>query len=162
MLIGSTVLTVIYIEPPADVRSVPQNYTIHCITTGRITSSVFVDLFLETHGNIHYNKPQFTPPVSGYNQVPPVVSTLNSTTLTYDYSEEVVWSADTVVVEGSEFSDQGLLSDNGDHDWECGVFYLNGRYNDLQTYIRGKCQLATMLANSPVDCPQLPTSLPLN
>ena len=36
------------------------------------------------------------PPVLGYSQDPPLLNTLNSTTLTDDYSEEVVWRADRV------------------------------------------------------------------
>ena len=130
-------LLAIYIEPPADVRSVPQNYTIHCITTGHSTSSITVGLFLELHGNSYYDQPQFPPPVSGYNQHPPPPSTLNSTTLIYDYSEEVVWRADRVEVDGTEFSAQGLTKYNGDHDWACGVSIVGGGYDDLQTYIRG-------------------------
>ena len=133
-------LEAIYIEPPADVRSVPQNYTVHCITTGQDTSNITVGLFLETHGNSYYNQAQFTPPVSGYNQVPPVVSTLNNSSLTHDYSEEVVWSADTVEEEATEFSDQRMSRHNGDHDWACGVNH-NGGYDDLQTYIRGENEL---------------------
>ena len=139
MLTGNTVLLAIYIEPPADVRNVPQNYTIHCITTGQSTSSITVGLFLERHGKCYYIQPQFSPPVSGYNQHPPP-STLNSTTLTYDYSEEVVWRADRVEVDGTEFSDQGLTKYNGDHDWACGVNISDrgGDYDDLRTYIRGE------------------------
>ena len=49
-----------------------------------------------------------TPPVSGYNETPPVVSTLNRTTLTHDYSEEVAWSADSVVNYDTKFDAQGL------------------------------------------------------
>ena len=96
-----------------------------------------VGLFLETHGERYYNQTQFTPPVSGYRQAPPVVSTLNNSSLTHDYSEEVVWSADTVEEEASEFNEQGLSRHNGDHDWACGVSH-NGGYDDLQTYIKGE------------------------
>ena len=131
-------LSAIYIEPPADVRSVPQNYTIHCITTGQNTSSITVGLFLEQHGNKHYDQPQFPPPVSAYNQYPPPPSTLNSATLTYDYSEEVVWRADRVEVDSTEFTEQGLTRYSGDHDWACVVYTVGGGYNDLQTYIRGE------------------------
>ena len=137
---GNTVLSAIYIEPPADVRSVPQNYTIHCITTGQSTSSITVELFLERHGNTYYDPTINTnvPPVSGYNQHPPPPSILNSANHTYDYSEEVVWRADRVEVDETEFSAQGFTKHNGDHDWACGVNYVGGGYDDLQTYIRGK------------------------
>ena len=59
---------------------------------------------------------------------------------TYDYSEEVVWRADTVVVDGTEFSDQGLTKYNGDHDWACHVNIIDGviDVDTLQTYIKGK------------------------
>ena len=162
----NTVLLAIYIEPPADVRSVPQNYTIHCITTGQSTSSITVGLFLERHGNSYYDS-MFTtnvPPVSGYNQTPPPPSTLNSATHTYDYSEEVVWRADRVEVDGTEFSAQGLTKYNGDHDWACGVSIAGGGgYDDLQTYIRGEVVLFVLVKClcSYLYVLQLPTSHPL-
>ena len=43
------------------------------------------------------------PPVLGYSQDPPLLNTLNSATLTYDYSEEVVWRADRVEFDSTEF-----------------------------------------------------------
>ena len=46
---GNTVLLAIYIDPPTDVKSVPQNYTIHCITTGQNSSNITVGMFLESH-----------------------------------------------------------------------------------------------------------------
>ena len=138
MLTGNTVLAAIYIEPPADVRSVPQNYTIHCITTGRSTSSITVGLFLERRGNFHYFVRNNPAPVSGYNETPPVVKTLNSATLTHDYSEEVVWSADRVVEDASEFELQGLSRHNGDHDWACAYPSTSPHSDDIQTYIRGE------------------------
>ena len=166
MLTDNTVLAAIYIEPPADVRSVPQNYTIHCITTGESTSSIIVGLFVERQGNAHHYSPNRTPPVSGYNQTLPVVSTLNSTTLTYDYSEEVVWSADKVVVQASEFEGQGLSRLNGDHDWACAYPSTSPHTDVVQTYIRGEKKMYN------IECVliegiisyhfQLPTSLPLD
>ena len=98
----NTVLSAIYIEPPADVRSVPQNYTIHCITTGQTSSNITVGMFLERHGQDYYIGN--VPPVLGYSQDPPLLNTLNSTTLTYDYSEEVVWRADRVEVDRAQNS----------------------------------------------------------
>ena len=76
----NTVLSAIYIEPPADVRSVPQNYTIHCITTGQSSSNITVGIFLERHGNSYYNNSN-VPPVLGYSQDPPLLNTLNSVSL---------------------------------------------------------------------------------
>ena len=87
--------------------------------------------------NMYYTNPNNPPPVSGYNRHPPP-STLNSATFTYDYSEEVVWRADAVVVDGTEFSDQGLSKYNGDHDWACHVNITGGGKYVLQTYIRGE------------------------
>ena len=133
----STTLAAIYIDPPTDMKSVPQSYTLHCITTGQNTSSITVGLFLETHSQMYYTPPRLVP-VSGYSQVLPTVSTLNSVTFTYDYSEEVVWSADKVVEDATEFRAQGVSKYNGDHDWACRVDYPDGEYDDLQTYIRGK------------------------
>ena len=135
----NTVLSSIYIEPPADVRSVPQNYTMHCITTGQTSSNITVGMFLERHGQDYYTGN--VPPVLGYSQDPPLLNTLNSTTHTYDYSEEVVWRADRVVVDSTEFNEQGLTKYNGDHDWSCGVSYNTSGYDDLQTYIRGETVL---------------------
>ena len=114
--------------------SVPQNYTVHCIIDGVINDFLTVELALE---NMYYNNSNNPPPVSGYNQHPNH-SVLNSDTFTYDYSEEVVWRADTVVVDGTEFSDQGLTRYNGDHDWACHVNIKNGLKDVLQTYIRGE------------------------
>ena len=139
----NTVLSAIYIEPPADVRSVPQNYTIHCITTGQSSSNITVGMFLERHGPAYYTGN--VPPVLGYNQTPPLLNTLNSATLTYDYSEEVVWRADRITVNtnDTEFNEQGLTEYNADHDWACRVDYPNptSEYDDLQTYIRGEIVL---------------------
>ena len=125
------VLSAIYIEPPADVRSVPQNYTIHCITTGQSSSNITVGMYLERHGYSYFNSSYY---VLGYDEI------LNSTTLTYDYSEEVVWRADRVVVDSTEFKEHGLTKYNADHDWACGVNHSD-KYEDLQTYIRGKTLL---------------------
>ena len=113
--------------------SVPQNYTVHCITTGFLFS-VYVELALE---NMYYNNSNKAPPVSGYNQHP-AHSELG--VAIFDYSEEVVWGADTVVVDGTEFSDQGLTRYNGDHDWACHVdsSTLVDDKDVLQTYIRGE------------------------
>ena len=138
MLIGTITfspLSAIYIELPADV-SVPQSYAVHCITSGSEPHILNVQLFLETHGSKYYNST--TPPVSGYHQYP-AHSELGMTI--YDYSEEVVWRADTVVVDGTEFSDQGLTKYNGDHDWACHVKIKDGfssGVDKLQTYIRGE------------------------
>ena len=144
MLIGirvSSPLSAIYIELPANM-SVPQNYTVHCITSGTSAHILNVQLFLETHGNEYHDSA--TPPVSGYNQTP-AHSVLGS--YTYDYSEEVVWRADTVVVDGTEFSEQGVTKYNGDHDWACHVNIIGGTSNDvdkLQTYIRGEDDMRYM------------------
>ena len=143
----NTVLSAIYIEPPADVRSVPQNYTIHCITTGQSSNNITVGMFLERHGNNYYNSS--TVPVLGYSQDPPLLNTLNSATLTYDYSEEVVWRADRVEVDSTEFNEQGLIKYNADHDWACGFNYPTDNSNkpdyDLQTYIRGETSTVHMV-----------------
>ena len=117
-------------------RSVPQNYTINCITTGQNSSNITLGMFLERHGRNYYIS--HVPPVSGYNQTPPLLNTLNSATLTYDYSEEVVWRADRVEVDQTEFDKQGLTKYNADHDWACTVNYPTSGYDDLQTYIRGE------------------------
>ena len=122
-------------------RSVPQNYTIHCITTGQTSSNITVGMFLERHGQAYYNSIGNIPPVLGYSQGPPLLNTLNSATLTYDYSEEVVWRADRVEVDQTEFNEQGLTKYNADHDWACGVSYPTSGYDDLQTYIRGETVL---------------------
>ena len=45
--------------------SVPQNYTVHCITAGFTNEHFTVELALE---NMYYNNNP--PPVSGYNQHP--------------------------------------------------------------------------------------------
>ena len=97
-------------------------------------------MFLERHGRNYYNSS--TVPVLGYSQVPPLLNTLNSNTLTYDYSEEVVWRADRVEVDQTEFNEQGLTKYNADHDWACGFNYPTDNSSkpdyDLQTYIRGE------------------------
>ena len=116
-------------------RSIPQSYTIHCITTGRSDSDITVGIFLERHGRSYYD--QIVPPVLGFNETPPNMSTLNSTTNTYDYYETVVWRADKVEVDETEFNDHGFTKYNADHDWACGVISNTG-YDDLQTYIRGE------------------------
>ena len=131
---ANQIKSAIYIEPPADVKSVPQSYTVHCITAGFRNDLFTVELALE---NMYYTNPNNPPPVSGYNQHPDH-SVLNSDTFTYDYSEEVVWRADTVVVDGTEFSDRGLTKYNGDHDWACHVNITDGGKYVLQTYIRGE------------------------
>ena len=97
-VLGNLVLFAIYIEPPADVRSVPQNYTIHCITSGVTSSTITVKMYLENHENSDYTA-QSPPPVLGYSMRPLSPTTLNETDLIFDYSEEVVWRADTVVVD---------------------------------------------------------------
>ena len=135
LLIGSnTVLSAIYIEPPADVRSVPQNYTVHCITTGQSTSSITVGLFLERHGkSYHYDQlqPQNISSLSEY-------STLSDTSLTYDFSEVITWGMSIGEMEESEISgDQEIY--NGDHHWVCHV----NSYETLQTYIRGENEYVT-------------------
>ena len=112
--------------------SVPQNYTVHCITTGFNNVHFTVELALE---NMYYNNSNNPPPVSGYNQHP---AHRELGIVTYDYSEEVVWRADTVVVDGTEFSDQGLTRYNGDHDWACHVNITGGGIDVVQTYIRGE------------------------
>ena len=129
----NTVLSAIYIEPPVDVRKIPQSYTIHCITTGQKGSNIMaVGVFLERHGQSYYNNN--VPPVLGYCQTP-------RTTRTYDYSEEVVWKADRTEFDQTEFSKLGLTKYNADHDWACGINYSISGYDDLQTYIRGKAKL---------------------
>ena len=133
-------LSAIYIDTPADVRSIPQSYTIHCITTGLIDSDINVEIYLERHGG-HYYSTQI-PAVQGYNETPPSTSILNSATNTYAYSETVVWSADKVVVDRTDFDDIGFTKYNGDHDWACRVEFMSGKpFEDLQTYIRGRQRL---------------------
>ena len=133
----NTVLSAIYIDPPADVRSIPQSYTIHCITTGWSDSNTAVGIFLERHGQSYYDK--IVPPVLGFNGIPPNMSILNSAKQTYDYYETVVWRADRVEVDETEFN-ESFTKYNGDHDWACRFVYpmLPEKYEDLQTYIRGK------------------------
>ena len=135
LLADNTVLLAIYIDPPTDVKSVP-NYTIHCITTGQSSSNITVGMFLERHGQSYYSV--VDPPVIGYSQIPPTVNTLNSATLTYDFSEQVVWRADRTEFDETEFEEQGFTKYNADHDWTCGVSYPINGYVDLQTYIRGE------------------------
>ena len=93
-------------------------------------------MFLERHGLSYYDT--VDPPVMGYSEIPPTVNTLNSTTLTYDYSEEVVWRADRTEFDQTEFDEQGFTKYNADHDWACVVNFLINVYDDLQTYIRGE------------------------
>ena len=138
MFADNTVLLAIYIDPPSDMKSVPQNYTIHCITTGQSNSDITVGIFLERHAQNFYNGTNIIPPVIGYSQIPPTVNTLNSTTLTYDYSEEVVWRADRTEFDETEFDDLGFTKYNADHDWACRVDNPISGYDDLQTYIRGE------------------------
>ena len=111
----------------------------HCITSGPIASSITVKMYLENHdGNSDYTA-QSPPPVLGYSMQPLSPTTLNEAGLIYDYSGEVVWKADTVVVDSTEFSDQGLIKYNGDHDWACHADFKNDYgTNFLQTYIRGE------------------------
>ena len=60
-----------------------------------------------------------------------------------NYSEEVVWRADRVEVDETEFSVQRLTKYNGDHDWACRVDNKsNYSYFDLQTFIRGENSLS--------------------
>ena len=139
-------------------KSVPQNYTIHCITTGQNSSNIHVGMFLERHGQSYYNLSQTISPVMGYSQIPPTVNTLNSTTLTYDYSEEVVWRADRTEFDGTEFDEQGFTKYNADHDWACRVDKPTKAYDDLQTYIRGETIMHRIL-RCLFHCVQLPTSL---
>ena len=91
-------------------------------------------MFLERHGQSYYDA--VVPPVLGYSQIPPVLNTLNSTALTYDYSETVTWRADRTEFDSTEFDEQGLTKYNADHDWACGVNYPISGYDNLQTYIR--------------------------
>ena len=105
------------------------------------TNSIIVGLFVERRGEeVYYNKYLKHPPVFRYIQSPPTVSTLNSATLTHDYSDEVVWSADKVVNFDTEFDAQGLSKYNGDHGWACAVDYHNQtpHFAVLQTYIRSE------------------------
>ena len=155
MFAGNTVLLAIYIDPPSDMKTVPQNYTIHCITTEQSSSNITVGMFLEVHGQSYYNVK--VPPVMGYSQIPPTVNTLNSASLTYDYSEEVVWRADRTEFDGTEFYEQGFTKYNADHDWACGV--NDPITDDLQTYIRGETVM--QILKCLFHCVQLPTSLPL-
>ena len=124
-------------------RRVPQNYTIHCITSGVTTSFITVKMYLENHDENSNYTAQSPPPVLGYSMRPLSQTTLNEAALVYDYSEEVVWeAADTLVVEGTELSDQGLTKYNGDHDWACHSGINNGGCNYfLQTYIRGENEM---------------------
>ena len=123
----NTVLLAIYIEPPADVRSVPQNYTIHCITTGQNDTNITVELYLE-------KRPTRNKDLSSYHTNLTSFLTLNATTQTLDYSEVRVWYADRTVVDATRFSGHGGLTEyNGDHDWTCEVV----KNKDLSTYIRG-------------------------
>ena len=153
----NTVLLAIYIDPPVDMKSVPQNYTIHCFTTGQSSSDINFGMFLERHGQSYYD--HVVPPVIGYSEIPPTVNTLNSTNLTYDYSEEVVWRADRTEFDETEFGEQGFTKYNADHDWACVVNYL---YDDLQTYIRGVSVYSNNYNKILFHCVQLPTSLRLN
>ena len=77
------------------------------------SSNITVGMFLERHSQQYYIRN--VPPVLGYGQDPPLLNTLNSTTLTYDYSEEVVWRADRVEVDSTEFNEQGFTKYNADH-----------------------------------------------
>ena len=117
--------------------TVPQNYTIHCITTGQSSSNITVGIFIERRGQSYYDYVAL-PPVMGYSLIPPTVNILNSATLTYDYSEEVVWRADRTVFDETEFDEQGFTKYNADHDWACRVDKPISGYYDLQTYIRGE------------------------
>ena len=150
-------LVAIYIEPPVDVTAVPQSYTIHCITTGEEDNITNVALFLERHSLAYYSGSN-TPPVTGYDNMFNV-TTLDSATLTYDYSEVLQWNADRVEKDKTEFSAQGLSSSNGDHDWACAVYYSNKNvYDDLQSYIRG-IVVVVLIPHKLFSSSQLPTSL---
>ena len=106
----NTVLSAIYIEPPTDMRSVPQNYTIHCITIGQRPDRITVEVFLEKYDENETNGTEATT----YNQSLSDPVLLDTTTNTYDYSTEVSWSADKVETTATEFSDYGLTRHNGD------------------------------------------------
>ena len=56
----NTVLSAIYIEPPTDMRSVPQNYTIHCITIGQRPDRITVEVFLEKYDENETNGTEAT------------------------------------------------------------------------------------------------------
>ena len=105
-------LLAIYIEPPADVRSVTQSYKVLCIT---VQNSETVQFLQESS--------VFVPK---FNCMPTNEDNLHTV--------EVSWRADKVLRESTEFVAQGLTKYNGDHDWAC-------RTSDatllLQTYIRG-------------------------
>ena len=113
-------------------------------------------MFLERHGQSYYDAKD--PPVIGYSQIPPTVNTLNSASLTYDYSEEVVWRADRTEFDRTEFDKQGFTKYNADHDWACGVNYPSKGYDDLQIYIRGEIIMHRILRYL-FHCFQLLTSL---
>ena len=115
-------------------------------------------MFLEKHGQSFYNA--VDPPVMGYSQIPPTVNTLNSATLTNDYSEEVVWRADKIEFDETEFDEQGFTKYNADHDWACRVNDSIIAFDDLQTYIRGET-VQNNYTKILFHCVQLPTSLPL-
>ena len=120
----NTLLSAIYIEPPVDVRSVPQNYTVHCITTGKMfrPEDITVKLFSE----------KYETNSTGLILSTPVLK--DSATKTFDYFTEVSWSADKVETTATEFSDHGFTQFNGDHDWICSIQEKN---EFLRTYIKG-------------------------
>ena len=109
MITGNTELLAIYIEPPADVRSITQSYTVLCIT---VQNSVTVRLFRE-------------------NSVFMTSDIINDDDM---HTVEVIWRADEVLRESTEFIAQGLTKYNGDHDWACRI---SDTSSSLQTYIRG-------------------------
>ena len=134
---GNTVLLAIYIDPPVDVKTVPQNYTIHCITTGQNSSNTTVGMFLESRGNSYYNNQ--IPPVLGYTETPSLLMITNET---YHYYSQVVWQANSVVTDSTDFSEEGLAKYNGDHDWSCQIETYN---YSLQTYITGKLHACSIV-----------------
>ena len=107
-------LLAIYIEPPADVRSVPQNYTVHCTTVKDLMN---VQLVLEN---------------SVYVQV--LKKHLINTNMD-DHTFVVSWNGDEVPMKSTNklLTDSTELRLIGDHDWAC----MSQMDSPLQTYIRG-------------------------
>ena len=110
---GNTKLLAIYIEPPADVKGVPQKYTIHCVT---VKDLMTVQLSLG---------------LKNYAYMPNRTSSINNDM--NDHILVVSWEADKVLMDSTEFIAQGLTKNNGDHGWTC----TNEVESLLQTYIRG-------------------------
>ena len=110
---GSTKILAIYIEPPADVRSVPQNYTVHCITV-KNSKTVLMSL-----GQKSVYMPNDTS------------SIINSDM--GDHTLAISWGADRVLMDSTEIVAQGVTKNNGDHGWTC----TDEMDSFLQTYIKG-------------------------